>query len=279
MLAPLDNETIFKKTFADKDVFQTFVKDLFNIDIIVDIIETEKKFETPLSPINFELDIYAETSDHNFIIEIQKIDYDHNFDSFLHNFLVLIANQQRSSIDYRYMQRVLGVVIFTRPYSFNTKDGQPIRDSILVMDFNPRNLKGDLIELYEHNIVFMNPSKEYQNDATPKRYQDWLDLFYASMKEPLNYKLNLNNKGIAQAVQILDYDKLDPETLRKMKETEMKKENEILIERDSKIEGRNEERNLNAINGIMRGYPNNVIYDLTGLTDDKINELRKQLNR
>ena len=42
MLAPLDNETIFKKAFTDKEVFQQFVKDLFGIDIVVDKIETEK---------------------------------------------------------------------------------------------------------------------------------------------------------------------------------------------------------------------------------------------
>ena len=32
MLAPLDNETIFKKAFTDKDVFVQFVKDILDID-------------------------------------------------------------------------------------------------------------------------------------------------------------------------------------------------------------------------------------------------------
>ena len=43
MLAPLDNETIFKKAFTDIVVFQQFVKDLFNVDIQVDKIETGDK--------------------------------------------------------------------------------------------------------------------------------------------------------------------------------------------------------------------------------------------
>ena len=115
MLAPLDNETIFKKAFTDKEVFQQFVKDLFDIDIVVDKIETEKKFEPPISPINFELDIYAESTDHQFIIEIQKIDYDYNFDRFLHYFLTLISNQQKNASAYKFTQRVLGVVVFARP--------------------------------------------------------------------------------------------------------------------------------------------------------------------
>jgi len=277
MLAPLDNETIFKKAFTDKEVFQNFVKDLFDIEVVVEKIETEKRFEPPISPINFELDIYAESEDHNFIIEIQKIDYDHNFDRFLHYFLTLIANQQKSSTAYRFQQRVLGVVVFARPYRFDTKDGLPIRDNVLVMDFNPRNLKGDLVRLYGHNMVFLNPSKKYQSGETPKKYQDWLDLFHASMKDPVNYKLNLSNRGIAKAVQIIDYDRLDPESLRKMKEDELRKENETLIRRDSKDEGKMEEKEETAINGIKAELSDELIAQLTGLTVEKIQELRRRL--
>jgi len=273
MLAPLDNETIFKKAFTDKVVFQQFIKDLFDIDIIVDKIETEKKFEPPISPINFELDIYAESTDHHFIIEIQKIDYDYNFDRFLHYFLTLIANQQKSASDYKFTQRILGVVVFSRPYRFDQKDGQPVRDNVLIMDFNPKNLKGDLIKLYEHNMVFLNSSKKYQNKETPKNYQDWLDLFYSSMKEPINYNLNLNNKGIAKAVDIIDFDKLDPITLQKMKEDESKKEMEILIERDS----RKEEKIEIAIKGIEENLPDELICKLTGLSLEIINKLRNKL--
>ncbi len=76
MLAPLDNETIFKRAFTDKEVFEQFVKDLFGVDVVVNKIETEKKFDPPIANIDITLDIYAETIDHRFVIEIQKIDYD-----------------------------------------------------------------------------------------------------------------------------------------------------------------------------------------------------------
>ncbi len=272
MLAPLDNETIFKKAFTDKEVFQQFVKDLFDIDIQVDniTIETEKRFEPPLSPINFELDIYAESTDHRFVIEIQKIDYDHNFDRFLHYFLTLIANQQRSSSDYKFQQRVLGVVVFARPYRFDQKDGQPIRDNVMLMDFNPKNLKGEFIKLYEHNLVFLNPSKKYQNSDTPKNYQDWLDLFYASMKEPINYKLNLTNKGVAKAIDLINYDKLDGAVLQKMKENEMRKENAKLIEKDNTKEI--------AINGIKNNIARDTIKLMTNLDDAELDKLYKYID-
>jgi len=41
----LDNEVIFKKAFTDKLVFTQFVKDVIGIDIIVNKIETEKRFK------------------------------------------------------------------------------------------------------------------------------------------------------------------------------------------------------------------------------------------
>jgi len=274
-LAPLDNGTVFKRAFTDKVVFQQFVKDLFDIDIVIDeiIIETEKKFEPPISPINFELDIYAETTDHRFVIEIQKIDYDHNFDRFLHYFLTLIANQQQSSSAYKFEQRVLGVVVFARPFRFKQKDGQPVRDNVIIMDFNPRNLKGDIIKLYDHNMVFLNPSKKYQNGETPKNYQDWLDLLYASMKDPINFKLNLNNKGIAKAIDLINYQKIDGDVLRKMKEDEMRKEMSTLIERDSK-----KERDIEiATVMITENESDNRIIKYTQLSQIEIDELRNEL--
>ena len=116
MLAPLDNETIFKKVFTDTEVFNQFIKDLFDIDIVVSKIETEKRFVPPISSIDIKLDIYAETDDHRFVIEIQKIDYDYNFNRFLNYFISLLIEQQKRGEKYEIPQTVLGVVVITRPY-------------------------------------------------------------------------------------------------------------------------------------------------------------------
>lgn len=270
MLAPLDNESIFKKSFTDKVVFQQFVKELFDVDIVVDKSETEKRFELPLSPINFELDIHAESIDHSFVVEIQKIDYDENFDRFLHYFLTLITKQQKSSADQKSKQTVLGVVVFARPLRFSQKDNQPVRDNVMVIDFNPRNLKGEMVN--EHSMVFLNPSKKYQNSDNPMNFQDWLDLFYASMKEPVNYWLNQDNNGIAKAIRLIDYDLLDPFVLQKMKEAEMRKEMVFL----NKLEGRLEAKLENAMNGIKAGFSNKVISAVTKLPNEEIDKLRNR---
>ncbi|TAD95614.1 MAG: hypothetical protein EAZ97_15230, partial [Bacteroidetes bacterium] len=90
MLANLDNEVIFKKAFTDKFVLKCFVKDLFGIDFEAETVETEKCFEPKISYIDFKYDIFAESKDKRVVVEIQKVDYDYNFDRFLlyHNMAI-----------------------------------------------------------------------------------------------------------------------------------------------------------------------------------------------
>jgi hypothetical protein len=76
-------------------VFKSFVKDILGIDIEVDKIETEKKFDPKVGYIDITLDIFVESVDHRVIIEIQRVDYDYNFDRFLHYFMMPLAQLRR----------------------------------------------------------------------------------------------------------------------------------------------------------------------------------------
>ena len=227
MLAPLDNETIFKKAFTNKIVFTQFVKDIFGVQVEVDKIETEKRYEPKAGFIDLAIDIFAETTDHRFIIEIQRIDYDHNFDRFLHYFLQTITEQQKSSKDYTINREVLAVVVLTQPYLINKKTGEAVQDNVMTLDFDLKNLKGDIIKIWGHNLVFLNPHPKYEDENTPARYKDWLDLIRESLKNENEQKtklsLNLNNEGVAKAVEIIDYTKMTPEERRLVKITEGKK--------------------------------------------------------
>jgi hypothetical protein len=140
-LPPLDNGTIFKTAFTDKTVFKQFVKDILGIDIEVDKIETEKKFEPKIGDIDFILDIFAESIDHRVIIEIQRIDYDYNFDRFIHYFIMAIAQLQRSSEQYKIRQTVFAIVVLTEPYKLDQKNQLPIRDEVMITSLDPRNLQ------------------------------------------------------------------------------------------------------------------------------------------
>ncbi|HLP49119.1 MAG TPA: Rpn family recombination-promoting nuclease/putative transposase [Candidatus Kapabacteria bacterium] len=215
MLASLENETIFKKAFTDKAVFTRFVKDILGIDFIVGSIETEKKFEPKPGDISISYDIFAESLDHRVMVEIQRVDYDYNFDRFLHYHMMSIAELQRNAKEYRIEKTVYTVVVMTAPYKIMQKTGEPVIDEVMISSVDPRNLKDRVINLYGHRLVFLNP--HFVTKDTPQNYRDWLDLLYESSHSPNNFKVNLKNGGVRKAVEIIDYDNLGPELIDKMK--------------------------------------------------------------
>jgi predicted transposase/invertase (TIGR01784 family) len=215
MLAPLDNGTIFKKAFTNKTVFISFVKDILGIDIDVDKIETEKKFEPKVGYIDITMDIFAESVDHRVIIEIQRVDYDYNFDRFLHYFMMALAQLQRSAEQYTIERTVYTIVVLTAPYKIDQKNNKPIKDEVMITSVDPRNLDDKIVEIYGHKLVFLN--HYYRNENTPSNYRDWLDLIYESIHNPENYHVNMNHQGIKKVVELIEYENLTGEQLHQMK--------------------------------------------------------------
>jgi len=244
MLAPLDNEVFFKKAFTDKIVFTQFIKDIFGVEVSVDKIETEKRFEPKAGNIDFKLDIFAETTDKRFIIEIQRIDYDYNFDRFLHYFLSTITQQQQSSKEYKMQQEVLGVIVLTQPYTITQKTGEPIQDSVMTLDFNLRNFDNEEIKLWGHNLKFLNPHPKYENSNTKPAYKDWLDLMRQSVQKNVTYTLNLNNPGISKVVDLIDYEHITSEELEKAKRKEGRKIMRKILEQKFKNKLKEKDREL-----------------------------------
>jgi PD-(D/E)XK nuclease family transposase len=266
MLGNLDNEVIFKKAFTDITVFKAFVHDILGIDVEVDKIQTEKKFKPKIGYIDFELDIFAETIDKRIAIEIQRVEYDHHFDRFLHYFLMLIVEQQRTSKEYNINQIVYVIVILTTPYKINQKNGQPIKDEVLLLNINPQTLKGDVRDLYGHQFVCLNPN--HPEKDTPKPIRDWLDLIYQSIHNPERPALNMENKGIMKAVELINFDNLTPEERTKAKNKEAGEVTKAKFYNERSIEM--------AKKGILKGYDNETIADLTDLPIEKIENLRKE---
>jgi len=287
MLAPLDNETIFKAAFTDKTVFKSFVKDILGIDIEVDKIETEKKFEPKVGYIDITLDIFAESIDHRVIIEIQRVDYDYNFDRFLHYFMMALAQLQRSAEQYTIERTVYAIVVLTAPYKIDQKNHKPIKDEVMITSVDPRNLDDKVVEIYGHKLVFLN--HYYRKENTPPNYRDWLDLIYESIHNPGDYHVNLNHQGIKKVVELIEYDRLSPEQLHRMKvdaqrkvvrkidEDKARKEGqeegikigESIGEKKGKKEGKIE----TAKNMLRKGFEIDLIVELTGLERKEIEKL------
>ncbi len=283
MLAPLDNGTIFKTAFTDKVVFKRFVKDILGIDIEVKKIETEKKFKPKIGNIDFSLDIFAESVDHRVIIEIQRIDYDYNFDRFLHYFIMAIAQLQRGSEDYKIHRTVYTIVVLTEPYKFDQKSGLAIRDEVMITSLDPRNLEDKVVELYGHKLIFLN--HHYRNEQTPVNYRDWLDLFYESIHNAGKYKVNIENPGIKRAMELIQYDRLDPEKVHLMKVDAQRKVVRQMDRDEGKKEGLEEGIRKGMDQGTKnkaieiakksfeKGLPIGLVSEITGLSLEELEKL------
>ncbi len=271
MLGNLDNEVIFKKAFTNKIVFKAFVRDILGIEVEVDKIETEKKFDPKIGYVDFELDIFAESVDKRVCIEIQRVEYDHHFDRFLHYFLMLIAEQQKNSREYGIERMVYVIVVLTAPYKISEKNGKPILDEVLLLKLNPQTLQGEIRELYGHQFVCLNPN--HPNEETPKPMRDWLDLIYQSIHSPERPVLNTENEGIRKAVELISFENLTPEERTQAKNKEAAR---IVLAKTE--EYAKQERSIEiARNAILEGFDNQMISKLTGLSLEEIGKLRDEI--
>ena len=271
-IARLDNEVFFKKAFTDEFVFKAFVKDIVGIDVQPDKIETEKAFQPKLGNINFKYDIFAEDSKKRIVIEIQKVEYDHNFDRFLHYHLQAITEQQRSSEDYSVDKTVYTIVVMTAPYKINEKTREFYRDEVLISNLNPKNLKGVERKIFNHELIYLNPN--YKDEETPVNYRDWLDLIYESIHNPENPNVNTQNEGVRRAVELVSYENINPYEWEESKQ-EAGRRKVIKLERE---EGRDEAKIEIAKNAVIQGLDDNFIALITGLSLELISEIRVELD-
>jgi hypothetical protein len=235
------------------------------VEIDPDIIETEKAFQPRKGNINFRYDIFAEDAQRRIIVEIQKVDYDHNFDRFLHYHLQAITEQQRSSEDYSVAKTVYTIVLMTAPYRIHEKTREIYRDEVLISSLNPQNLKGIERKLFNHQLIYLNPT--YKGPDTPPNYRDWLDLVYESIHSPQNPNININNIGIRRANELLQYENISPE------EWELAK---IETGRQKVIALAVEEHVMEIAQNLIRlGADNVFIAQATNLSDASIQALRE----
>ena len=275
-IARLDNEVFFKKAFTDMIVFKAFVKDILGLEVDPEVIETEKAFQPRLGNINFKYDIFAEDKKKRVIIEIQKVEYDHNFDRFLHYHLQGITEQQRSAEDYTVERTVYTIVVITAPYKINQTTGEIFKDEVLLSKLNPKNLKGVERRIFNHELVFLNPN--YKSDDTPLNYRDWLDLIYESIHNPHNPNVNLLNAGVKRATNIVSFEQISPEEWEQSK-IQAGRRKVLEIKYEEGLEEGLEKRSIEvAQRAILKGFDNDTISELTGLEIVEIEKLRANGN-
>lgn len=270
-LARLDNDVIFKKAFSDKVVLTQFIKDILGIEIKIKKIETDKRFNPKIAYINFAYDIFTQSEDERVIVEIQRVNYDYNFDRFLHYHTMAIAELQRSARDYKVKQTVYTIVIITAADVITDRAGQPVQYDELILDFNPRTRRGKPIDFCGHQLIFLNPN--FRNQETPPSYVDWFDLVQASIHHPENPKINLKNKAIQKAITLIEEDNLTPDERHAAKVTAATEQTLRLYENKGKHEGRQEALLEIAKKMKAKGLEVKTIAEMTQLDVDIINQI------
>ncbi len=235
MLANLDNEVHFKKVFTDVEVFTAFVKDVLGIDIQIDKVETEKLLPSKTSGIKFRMDLFAEDLKNRTVVEIQKVDYDYTYERFTHYFTSNLVDVQRSRRAYEYAKDVYVIVVVTAAYKVRDKNGDLLKDDVLITDINPRTLNGQVREMYDHKLVILNAT--YVTDETPAAIRDWLQLIRESIKNPENPNINSAKSAIVKAVQLGQVDNINPEEVADAKIEEMRKDTMARVELDIQRQG------------------------------------------
>ena len=287
MLGNLDNGTIFKKAFTDKEVFECFVKDVLGFEVKVGKIETEKQFEPKIGRIAFELDIFAETEDKRMVIELQKVEYDYNFERFWHYFSMLIVEQQKHSRAYAIKRTVYLILIMTEPYKvIKDLQGNYLNQEMLITTLHTEDSGGEEVPLYAHRFIALNPN--HRHPQTPKAIRDWLDLVYESVNNPEMPNINLGNQGIRKAADLIDMDNLSPKEAEEKKKGESAKIKRELYEefarkegikegiKEGLEEGRKEERKQNVKKLHANGVPLELLAISFGLTTQEVQAIIEQ---
>ncbi|TAD96095.1 MAG: hypothetical protein EAZ97_14570 [Bacteroidetes bacterium] len=274
MLGNLDNEIIFKKAFTDKFVLRCLVKDLFGVDFEAETVETEKRFRPKISYIDFKYDIFAQSKDERVIVEIQKVDYDYNFDRFLLYHNMAIAELQRTSKEYKASKVVYTIAVFTNKYVATERNGDLVERDILFHHSNLFDLEGKEFDVFGHKLICLN--HQYIKNNTPQGYRDWLQLVKESIKNPENPNINMDNQGVRKVAELIDYEELSPEELTENKNKNAAESAKIAYEQFAKEQGKLEEKIGIAKNSIMAGLSNEVIMQITGLSAEEIENLRNK---
>ena len=274
-LTRLDNDVIFKKAFSDQFVLTQFIKDILGLDIKINKIETEKRFSPKIAYINFAYDIFAQSEDERVIVEIQRVNYDYNFDRFLHYHTMAIAELQRSALDYKVKQTVYTLVVITAPEIITDRQGKPLQHDELIVDFNPRTRRGEIIDFCGHQLIFLNPN--FRNPETPPNYIDWFDLLQESIHHPQNPQINLNNQAIKKVATLIEEDNLTPDERHATKIAAATEQTLQLYEKKGqevgKREGRREAQLEMAKKMKAKGFEVETIAEMTQLEVEMINQI------
>ena len=204
-VAPLRYGVIFKKAFCDVDIFKGFVRDILGIEIEIDHVETEKKFEHTVGRVKPEFDLFAEDKKNRIIMDIQHKRHSDHYDRFLHYHCAAMLEQISTSKDYKAPLTVYTIVVLT--------SGDKYKCDVSTIDFDPKKLNGEPLGAIKHKIIYLCP--KYADENTPLLYQEWLRVIDDSLDGQVDEQ-SYHLSEIQKVMLRIEQDGISPEEKSQM---------------------------------------------------------------
>lgn len=221
------------------------------------------------------------------------------------NELIIIEIQSTYEIDY-FHRMAFGV---SKSISENLKLGQKYSEIKKVISVNIVYFdlgqgqdyiykgKTDFKGIHQNDILGLSPkqkqtfAKENVSDIFPEYYLLKVNQFDDNAKDTLDewiyflknseVKDNFKAKGLKEAGEVLDIMRLTSDDQygynRYLDSLHLKASEIFSLQTEAEFKAKDERSLEIAKNGILKGYPNSIISDLTGLTNDQIDTLRIEI--
>ena len=206
-VAPLNYDVIFKKAFTHVDIFTAFVKDIIGIELNIQQVETEKRFDTPIGNVITRFDLFAEDVQNRTIVDIQHTRYPDHYDRFLHYHCAALLEQASSAQSYKPAKRVFTIVVLT--------SGDRYKHDVSIIDFDPKTLAGEPLGEIDHRVVYLCP--KYVTDDTPENYREWLRAIEDSLDGEVD-ETAYQRPEIQKVFGVIEEDLVSPDERARMKD-------------------------------------------------------------
>jgi predicted transposase/invertase (TIGR01784 family) len=265
-VASLRYEVIFKKAFCDVEVFKAFAKDFLGIDLKIDKVQTEKKFDPPIGNVDSRFDLYAEDIENRVIVDIQHRRYEDYYERFLHYHCAAILEQVDTSKNYKPALTVFTIVVSTS----GTREDCAMAE----INFDPIDLlTHEKLNKIHHRVLYLSP--KHVTETTPEPYREWLKLIQDSLDEQVD-ETNYHKTEVLKVVNLIKTDGLTPQDRARMKdeysqEESVRKAEARGVEKGFQLgeeRGREAERLEIAKNMLAQGLAIELIEQVTGIHRD-----------
>jgi predicted transposase/invertase (TIGR01784 family) len=270
-VASLRYDVIFKKAFCVPEIFTAFVHDFLNIKLEIDTVEKDKVYDPPIGNVAIKFDLYAEDKKNRVIVDIQHVRFPDHYHRFLHYHCAALLEQAVKSTDYRPDLKIFTIVVLT--------SGDRHKEDISIIDFDPKNLKGEPLGEIAHKIIYICP-KYLNKKRTPNQCHEWMEAIEDSLDEEVD-ESHYTHPKIQQVFDLIEKDKVTPQERASMFDEysmeEVKQEKLRKMREKGRQEGEQKAREESACNLLSIGLlTEEQIAQAMGLTLERVKTLKSE---